>query len=214
MCFVPQRRAIFAHPSSPRPPVFKHFVLKMCFAPQRRFMFPHPNFQKWSEHGVLCTFWFGNVFHATMACNSLTSQLLNVVRAMVCLHILTCKCASRHNGLQFLDIRTFKSGPKLVCFVHFDLKMCFAPQRCANFSFLLWPHGSTPAPLASLLFDPHDPQIIRKNTFATFLIFRAPVSSFFYLLSSDSFSFSLLLFSSAFHLSILPEVWLLNFLRI
>ena len=28
-----------------------------------------------------------------------------------------------------LHIATSKSGPKLVCFVHFDFKMCFAPQR-------------------------------------------------------------------------------------
>ena len=26
-----------------------------------------------------------------------------------------------------------KSGPNVVCFVHFDLEMCFAPQRCALF---------------------------------------------------------------------------------
>ena len=32
------------------------FDLEMCFAPQRRALFRHLNFQKWSEHGVLCTF--------------------------------------------------------------------------------------------------------------------------------------------------------------
>ena len=30
--------------------------------------FRHRNFQKWSEAGVLCTFWFGNVLRATAAC--------------------------------------------------------------------------------------------------------------------------------------------------
>ena len=34
----------------------------------------------------------------------------------------------------FFDISTSKSGPKLVCFVHFDLQMCFAPQRRAIFN--------------------------------------------------------------------------------
>ena len=34
----------------------------MCFA------FQHLNFQKWSERGVLCTFWLGNVLRATTAC--------------------------------------------------------------------------------------------------------------------------------------------------
>ena len=40
----------------------------MCFAPQRRTLFRHLNFEKWSEAGVFCTFWLGNVLRATMAC--------------------------------------------------------------------------------------------------------------------------------------------------
>ena len=34
------------------------------------------------------------------------------------------------------DISTFKSGPTLMCFVHIDLGMCFAPQRHALFRHL------------------------------------------------------------------------------
>ena len=41
----------------------------MCFAPQRRALFRHLNFQKWSERGVFCAFWLGNVLRATTACN-------------------------------------------------------------------------------------------------------------------------------------------------
>ena len=44
------------------------------------------------------------------------------------LYILPCKRASRHSGVSFLDIGTSKSGPRVWCFVHFDLQMCFAPQ--------------------------------------------------------------------------------------
>ena len=73
----------------------------MCFAPQRRAVFRHLNFQKWSEPGVLCTFWLGNVLHAIMACTFSTSQLPKVVRTWCVLYILTSKCASRHNGVQF-----------------------------------------------------------------------------------------------------------------
>ena len=62
-----------------------------------------------------------------------TSQLPKVVREWCVLYILTWKCASRHNGVHFFDIATSKSGPNLVCFVHFDLEMCFAPQRRALF---------------------------------------------------------------------------------
>jgi len=94
--------------------------------------------------------------------------------------MFTSKCASRHNGVHFFDSATSKNAPELKCFVHFDLEMCFAPQRRAIFSSLIWPAGSAPAALASLLFDLPEPQIIGKTQcFATFLPFRAPGSSFF-----------------------------------
>ena len=119
--------------SGPRMVCFVHFDLEMCFAPQRRALFRHLNFQKWSENGVFCTFWLGNVLRATTACAFSTSQLPKVVRTWCVLYILSSKCASRHNGVHFFDISTSKSGPKLRCFVHFDLEMCFAPQRRALF---------------------------------------------------------------------------------
>ena len=62
-----------------------------------------------------------------------TSQLLKVIRRWCILCILTSKCASRHNGVHFFSISTSKSAPTLVCFVNFDLEMCFAPQPRAIF---------------------------------------------------------------------------------
>ena len=166
----------------------------MCFAPQRRALFRHLNFQKWSGPGMFCTFWLGNVLRATAACT-------------------------------FLDISTSKSGPRMVCFLHVDLEMCFAPQRRAlfrhlnfqkwsengvfftfwlrnvlrattacNFSSLISPDVSAPAALASLLFNPPEPQ----NHFATFLPFRAPASSFFW--SFLFWLFSLLTAFSSLHI--------------
>ena len=64
------------------------------------------------------------------------SEPPKVVRTPSVLYILTSKCASRHKGVHFFDILTSKSGPELVCFVHFDLEMCFAPQRRALFRHL------------------------------------------------------------------------------
>ena len=55
---------------------------------------------------------------------------------VVFLYILTSKCASRHNGVHFFDISTSKSGPRMMCFVHVDFEMCFAPQRRALFRHL------------------------------------------------------------------------------
>ena len=92
---------IWTSKSGPRMVCFVHFDLEMCFAPQRCALFQHLNFQKWSENGVLCTFWLGNVLRATTACTFSTSELPKVVREWCVLYILTCKCASRHNGLQF-----------------------------------------------------------------------------------------------------------------
>ena len=73
----------------------------MCFTPQRRALFRHRNFQKKSDTEVFFTFWLGNVLCATTACTFSTSQLPKVLRAPGVLYILTCKCASRHNGVQF-----------------------------------------------------------------------------------------------------------------
>ena len=180
----------------------------MCFAPQRRALFRHLNLQKWSEPLVFLTFWLGNVLRATTACTFSTSQLPKVVRGYGVLYILTWKCASRHNGMHFFNISTSKSGPNLVCFVHFDLEMRFAPQRRALFRHLKFQKWSDPlvfcpfwlgnvlrattactflcfiwpagsAPAA--LASPPEPQIIGKTQWiATFLPFRASASSFFW----------------------------------
>ena len=50
------------------------------------------------------------------------------------MYILTSKCASRHNGVHFFDISTAKSGPELVCFVHFDFEMCSRATTACTFS--------------------------------------------------------------------------------
>ena len=279
MCFAPQRRALFhigTSKSSANMWCFVPFDLEMCFAPQRRALFPHRKFQKWSERGVFCTLWLRNVLRATTACTFLTSQLPKVVRQWCVLYTLTSKCASRHNGGHFFDISTSKSGPTMVCFVHFDLEMCFAPQRRALFRHLnfqkwsdngvfctFWLGNVLRATTACTFPTSQLPKVVRgwcvlytltskcalrHNSVQFFIshlaswlrtrrfseptfrpsgatnhwkntVFRAHL----HLLSSDSFSsliFSLLIFlfslplpCSAFHLSILSEVWLLNFLR-
>ena len=125
---------------------FAHCDFKMCLAPQRRALFRHRNFQKWSDHGVFCTFWLQNVLRATTACTFSTSQLPKVVRSSSVLSILT-----------------------------------WSATTACTFSCLIWPAGSAPAALASLLFDPPEPQIIGKTQWiATFLSFRASTSSFFW----------------------------------
>ena len=200
MCFAPQRRALFRHLNCQKwseHGVLVHFDLEMCFVPQRRALFRHLKCQKWSAPLVLLTFWLGNVLCATTACTFSTSQLPKVVRTWCVLCILTWKCASCHNGVHFFNISTSKSGPTMVCFdvfCTFWLRNVLRATTACNFSSLLWPDGSAPAALASLLFDPPGPQIIGKTQWiATFLPFRASPSSFFLLFlfcSSLFWSFS------------------------
>ena len=149
---------------------FVHFDFEMCFAPQRRALFQHPNLQKWREHVVFCTFWLGNVLRATTAYTFSTSQLPKVVRHWCVLHILTSKCASRHNGVHFLDISTAKSGPNMVCFAHFDLEICFAPQRRALFRHLNCQKWSEPGVFCTLWLG----NVLRTTTACTFSTSQRP----------------------------------------
>ena len=158
----------------------------MCFPPQRHTIFRHLNFQKWSVRGVLCAFWLRNVLRATTACTFSTSQLPKVVRPWCVLHVLTWKCVSRHNGLQFF-ISHLASWLRTRRFSEPTFRASLATNHWKNTA---------------------------NRDFPTF----SRICIFF----SDSFSsdFSLLIFlfslplpCSAFHLSILSEVWLRNFLR-
>ena len=136
----------------------------MCFAPQRRAIFRHQTSKKWSVPVNFSTFWLTNMLRATAACHFWTSQLPKWLRECGVFHILTYKYASRHSGVQFLNIATSKMAPRMWCFVHFDLQMCFAPQRRAIFHLSARTATSAPAALARLLFEHQQPRIIEKNT--------------------------------------------------
>ena len=125
---------------------------------------------KWSGAEVLCTFWLRNVLRATTACTFSTSQLPKVVRTWCALYILTSKCASRHNGVHFFNISTSKNGPDLVCFVHFDFEMCFAPQRRALFRHLNFQKWSGPGVLCAFWLR----NVLRATTACTFSTSQLP----------------------------------------
>ena len=158
----------------------------MCFSLQRRAIFPHRNFKKWSEADVFCTFWLQNALLAKAACNFSTSQLQKAVRTCSVLYIFTSKCVSRHSGVQFLIS---------------PLTTWLRTRRFNEPTFRLTRHTNH-----------------RKNTaFRDFsniwrgCIFFLLTFALLHLLSSDSTSS--ICFSSAFQLSILSEVYYLNFLR-
>ena len=95
----------------------------------------------------------------------------------------------------------FQKCSEVEVFCTFWLGNVLRATTACNFSSLIWPAGSAPAALASLLFDPPEPQIIGKmQCFATFPPFRAPASSLLTLsLLWSSLFCSSLLFDS-FHL--------------
>ena len=162
--------------SGPYPSVFWHFDLETCFALQRRAIFQHRNFKKWSAHEVFYTFWFKNVLLATAACNFSTSELQKAVRECCALYILTWKCASHYNGVQFF-ISPFNSYRRTRRFT----EVTFRPSRPIN-------HWKIQHFATSLIFRP-------RGFFCT--DFRAIVFSFFWLYFSSlffsSFDFATLL---------------------
>ena len=83
---------------------------------------------------VLLTFWQGAQSLAPAMRNEIWTSKSGP--NMWCFNILTWKCASRYNDVHFFDRSIPKSSPKLRCFLHFDLAMCFAPQRRALFRHL------------------------------------------------------------------------------
>ena len=107
---------------------FVHFDLKMCFAPQRRAIFPYPDFKnkKCSETVSFLAFWLANGLRATAACNFLTSQLQKVVREWCVWYILTCKCGSRHSGVNFYLTSQLQKVVRAWCV------LCILTWKCAS----------------------------------------------------------------------------------
>ena len=127
------------------------------------------------------------MLRATTACTFSTSQLPKVVREWCVLYILTSKCASRHNGVQIF-ISHLASWLRTRRFSEPTFRASGATHHWKNAVFRDFP------------------------TFSRICIF--------FLLTLSLLIFSLLIFSlltlptSAFQLSILSEVSLLNFLRL
>ena len=139
MCFAPQRRALFRalnFQKLSKPLVFLTFWLPNVLPATTARTFSTSQLPKVLRHWGVLYMLTWKCLRATTACTFSTSQLPNIVRHWGVLYILTSKCTSRHNSMHFFDISTSKSGPELVCFIHFDLEMCFAPRRRALFQHL------------------------------------------------------------------------------
>ena len=87
-----------------------------------------PSFLKLLQNPhVLLT--FDQVHNPSCLPHKATSEHPKVLRTR---QFFALTCASRHNGLHFCDISIPQSAPELVCFEHFYLETCFAPQQRAT----------------------------------------------------------------------------------
>ena len=219
VCFMPQRLALSRHLNYQK--CSKHSglctfwprnVLRATTACTFSTSQPPTVLRTW-----LCTFWLRNVLRATTACTFSTSELPKVVREWCALYVLTWKCASRHNGVHFFDISTSNSAPNLA--LHILTSKCASRHNGVQFFISHLVRWLCTRRFSEPTFRPSratKKNIVRvSRDFSTF-----PRTCIFFLLtrpllwSSLFFSFLLWLFPPLlFHLSILSEVWLLNFLR-
>ena len=175
MCFAPQQACTFSSSQLPKVLrawcVFVHFDFEMCFEMPQRALFHHLNFQKCSE--TWCV-----------------------------LYILTSKRASRHNGVHFFDISTSKSAPTLVCFVRILTWKCASRHNGVQFfisHLARWLRTRRFSEPTFRTFRSHK-SLEKTQWIATFLPFRAPASSFFWLFLFSDLLSSSLLFSDSSHL--------------
>ena len=175
---------------------------------------------------------FEMCFAATTECTFSTSELPKMVRIWCVLYILTWKNASRHNTVHFF-IWPHGSAPAAFYFSTLPTHKSLANHSVSRLSlhfahlYLLCSYSFS---FSLLLFLSSTLSLF--YSFSLLLFLSSTLLSSSLLISSLLFSlllFSLLLFStllsstllfsltlplSAFHLSIVSEVWLLNFLWI
>ena len=233
MCFSPQRRLIFGHRNFQKwseAEVFCTFWLQNVLLATAAGHFRTSQLQK-----VLRTPEFFSIFTSKCASRHSGVQFFNIstsksgpnLTCFVHFHFKMCFSPQRRAIFQHLNFKKW-SGADVFC--TFSLQNVLLATAACNFWFLLWPHDSAPAALTSLLFDSPDTRIIGKTQrFATSLTFGADASSFFWLsrycifflltllhlltLLSSDFASSICFSSAYFQLSILSEVYYLNFLR-
>ena len=220
MCFAPQRRAVFQHLNFQKwseTLVFFTFWLRNVLRATTACSFSTSQLPKvvrsWCVLYIL-------TWKCASRCNGVhffdiwTSTSGANMWCFVHFHFEMCFAPQRRALFRHLN---FQKCSDHGMFCTFSLRNLLRATTACKCSSLIWPAGAAPAALASLLFHPPELQIIGKTQcFATFL----PRICIFFLLTLSLLIFSLLIFlfslplpCSAFHLSILSEVWLLNFLR-
>ena len=206
MCFAPQRRALFRHLNFQKwsgPGVFCTFWLGNVIRATTACTFSTSQLPKvvreWCVLYILtskCASRHNGVHFFDIA----TSKSGPTLRCFVHFHLEICFAPQRRALFRHLNFQKW-SDAEVFCTFWLGNVLCAA--TACNFSSPIWPAGSAPAALASLLFNPPEPQIILE---------KHSVSRLSYLfghLHLLSYSFSSTLLSS--NLSLLSASSLLCF---
>ena len=220
MCFAPERRALFRDLNFQKwsnPLVFLTFWLGNVLRATTACTFSTSQLPKvvrsWCVLYIL-TWKCASRHNGVHFFDISTSK---VVRRWGVLYILTSKCGSRHNGVHFFDISTSKVLRPWCVLYTLTSKSASRHNGVHIFIYHLASWLRTRR-FSEPTFRPSGATNHWKNTvFRDFPTFSR--ICIFFLLTLSLLIFSLLIFlfplplpCSAFHLSILSEVWLLNFL--
>ena len=198
---------ILTSKSGLRQSIFNTFDFEMCCAPRGVHFFDISSSLKMIRTCGALQFWRGNVLCATTACTFSIVELPKPLRHWGVLSTFISKTSQVQKVFQ-----------QEVLWPLFSFEMCFAPrlhalswpcncQKCSenevffwiliacNLSYLRSQDGFAPAALASLLFDPPEPQNIGKTQCFALRLFN--LSAHLDVLSSDYFS-SLIFFVLSF----------------
>ena len=175
-----------------------------CAAPQRVRCLNSSTAKSAPDLHCFVHFDFGMCFALKSSALFSTTQLPKVLRQWGDFNILASTCASCQSRVLFCN--------KLWAWGVFNILTSKCASRHSGGQFLI-SHGSAPAALASLLFDPPEPQHIRKTwanaAFRRFSTFSHTLIFFLLALSLSRLPFPTTV-AASLHMS---EVWLLNFLR-
>ena len=174
----------------------------MCFAPQQRALSGHLNYQKCSEPTIINSF---DTLKRTTPWTFWTVCFAPFDFKMC--FAPQQRALFRHPNFQKHSeaeaFCAFLLGDALRATMPCTFWISQLPKMLRHWSVLriftlIWPDGSAPAALASLLFEPPEPQNTGKNTVLRDFSFRAPWACFYWLFLFWLFLLALTLLTSAF----------------
>ena len=138
MCFSPQQRAIFRHQNfkiCSENLNFLAFWLQNVLVATAACNFAPSELQKSGPELTCFVHFHLKMLLATAACNFRHRNFKNCSENLNLLAFWLQNVLVATAAYNFAPSELQKSGPELMCFVHFHLKMCFSPQRRAIFDF-------------------------------------------------------------------------------